>query len=181
MSFDLETLKNRWLATRSFADEQAYLRARILSGGIRFIALDPDGTMPPWLVLVVRRETGVIYGTQCAGVGAEQRFAEGYLIPLGGSKYDVDGGAIEVEPFVKVFHVHDACKWNWTGRELLGERLAALARLVEQIPYWHCSLDGHDGREFLRIDMNRIGEIAEGWVPVETKDGPGVLLYQNCD
>jgi hypothetical protein len=33
----------------------------------------------------------------------------------------------------------------------------------------------------LRIDPARIDEIAEAWIPVETPDGPGVLLYKNCD
>jgi hypothetical protein len=33
----------------------------------------------------------------------------------------------------------------------------------------------------MTIDKDRIDQIAEAWIPVETTDGPGVLLYQNCD
>lgn len=177
----LNTLRQRWLATRSFQDEQAYLAARVRMKDVRFVYLDPDGTLPEWIAIVVRCETGVIYGTQCAGVATEQRYIEGYLVPVGGSKYDIDEGNIEVGPLVDVFHEEDGCKWGWTGRDLPSDRKALLSNLVESVPYWRCNPSGDDKKHQIRIDESRTDEIAEGWIPIETPDGPGVLLYKNCD
>lgn len=177
----LSTLKQRWLTTGSFQDEQAYLAARIRAEEVRFVYLDPDGTLPEWVAIVVRRETGVVYGTQCAGVATEQRFIEGYLIPVGGAKYDLDEGNIEVGPFVDAFHENGSCQWGWTGRTLPAERHALLRNLVELIPYWRIRLDDGDQKDPLRIDATCLEQLAEAWIPVQTPDGPGVLLYQNCD
>jgi hypothetical protein len=33
----------------------------------------------------------------------------------------------------------------------------------------------------MTVDKYRIDQIAEAWILVETTDGLGVLLYQNCD
>lgn len=167
--------------TGTFADEQAYLAACIRNRASRLVYLDPDGTFHGWLAVVVRRDTGVIYGTQCAGVATEQRFVEGYLIPLGGSKYENDEGSIEIDALTEIFHEDGWCKYCWRGRELPLDRLARLGNLLQTIPYWHCDLDAHDSKHPLRIDQSRIDELAEAWIPVETPDGPGVLLYQNCD
>lgn len=177
----VDALRKTWLKTGSFEDEQAYLAARVRAGHVRFVYLDPDGTCPEWLVLVVRHETGVIYGTQCAGVATDQRFIEGYLVPNGGSKYDVDEGGIQIRSLQEVFHEQEGCRWNWTGRALPPERFALLRKLVEGIAYWCCSLDGQDRKQPLRIDTARLVQLAEAWIPVETPDGPGVLLYKNCD
>lgn len=178
---ELGALKQKWLATGSFADEQAYLAARVRSETVRFVYLDPDGTLHEWLALVVRHETGVVYGTQCAGIATEQRLVEGYLCVLGGQGYDVDSSSIEIAALGDIFHEGDSCKWGWKGRDLPSEQLARLSRLVENIPYWHCSLAGLDEKLQLRLDVSRIEEIAEAWIPVETPDGLGVLLYENCD
>jgi len=177
----LKALKHRWLNSGSFEDEQAYLSARVRLNDAPLVYLDPDGTLPEWIAIIVRRETDVIYGTQCAGVATEQRFVEGYLVPVGGSKYDVDEGKIEVQPFVDVFHESGDCKWAWTGRTLPLERRALLSTLVESVPYWHSRLDGDDQKDRLRIDTTRLEQLAEAWIPVQTPDGPGVLLYRNCD
>lgn len=178
---ELGVLKQRWLASGSFEDEQAYFEARVRLNDAQFVYLDPDGTLPEWIAVVVRQETNIVYGTQCAGVATEQRFVEGYLIPVGGSKYELDTGKIEVGPFVDVFHENGGCQWSWTGRGLPVERQAILGKLVESIPYWRTGRDGADRKYPLHVDDARIGEIAEAWIPVRTPDGPGVLLYKNCD
>jgi len=166
----------------SFAEEQAELTRRVERDEARFVFLDPDGTLPDWLFLVVRRSTGIVYGTQCAGVAVEQRLVEGYLVPLGGFKFDVDEDLIELDPFRDVFHQDGNCQWSWTGAALPPERRIMLDRLVEAIPYWRCEVTGATSEKTpLRIDAARIDEIAEAWIPVETPDGPGVLLYKNCD
>jgi hypothetical protein len=177
----IEPLRERWLASGSFVDEQAYLAARVQSGNVRFVFLDPDGTLESWLAVVVGSQTGVVYATQCEGVATKQRFVEGYLVLLGGSKYDPDGGMIDPAPLTEVFHKDGACIWSWQGRELPGERFAKLDKLIEEIPYWRCGLDGSDDKCHLRIDKDRVEQVAEAWIPVETPDGPGVLLYKNCD
>lgn len=177
----LSTLKQQWLATGSFRDEQAYLAARIRTKDARIVYLDPDGTLTEWIAIVIRCKTGVVYGTQCAGVATEERFIEGYLILVGGSKYDADEGKLEVGPFVDVFHKNGGCQCGWIGRGLPPERQALLSRLVESIPYWRVGLDGSDQKDRLRIDPACVEQLAEAWIPVLTPDGPGVLLYQNCD
>ena len=65
------------------------------------------------------------------------------------------------------------------NRDEQQERLAAL---VATVPYWQCSLDVVGDRRLpLALDRSRIDEICEAWVPVVTPDGPGILLYGNCD
>lgn len=60
MENDLAALKQRWTVSGSFEDEQAYLSAKAEGGQSRFVILDPDGTQPLWLGVVIRRETGGI-------------------------------------------------------------------------------------------------------------------------
>lgn len=181
MENDLVALKQRWLETRAFEDEQAYLAARVRLGRVQFVSLDPDETLPPWLVVVVRSATGVVYGTQCAGVATEERLIEGYLVLLGGPRLGTESEPIDLASLNDVFHEGDACMWKWKGRDFPNERLARLRALIETIPYWQCILEGRDTGHRLRIDASRIHELAEAWVPVETPDGPGVVLYKNCD
>lgn len=151
-------------------------------GDARFVYLDPDGTLPDWLAVVVRQKTGVVYGTQCAGLAVEQRLVEGYLVPVGGAKFDVDEGMIDTGPFREVFHKRGACQWRWTGTAFPPERFKTLRKLVEAVSYWHSASTSADATKLsLRLDVVRADEIAEAWVPVETPDGPGVLLYRNCD
>lgn len=177
----LAKLRLKWTTTGSFQDEQVYLAASIQAGTVQFVFLDPDGTMPEWLAVVVRKQTGVVYGNQCGGVGTVQRFIEGYLVPLGGSQFEVDGGRIVPHLFREIFHEGDACKYVWTGQTVPRDRLASLRRLIEQIPYWTSSFDGVGQKHPLRLDESQVEEICEAWIPVETPDGPGVLLHANCD
>jgi hypothetical protein len=178
---DLEDLKQRWMASGSFEDEQAYLAALVRLEKVKFVYLDPDGTLHDWLGVVVRHETGVVYGTQCGGVATLQRLIQGYLVLLGGSTYDVDEEIVRLDPLYGIFHEDDACKWNWVGRALPTERLTALSDLVRSIPYWQCNFVSDGSKYPLQLDTSRMDEIAEAWIPVETPDGAGVLVYKNCD
>lgn len=155
------------------------LLMRIHSGRVRVVQLDPDGTLDPWLAVVIRYSTGVAYANQCAGVATENRMVEGYLQLLGGAQCDVD--RVRVAPLMEVFHDGDACKYAWRGQQLPAERLARLEKLVGEIPYWTTHLESSDSKQPLRLDKSRIDEIAEAWIPVETPDGAGVLVYKNCD
>jgi hypothetical protein len=113
-------------------------------------------------------------------VAVEQRLVEGYLVPLGGSKVDVDN-KIYLQPFTDVFHGDGGCHYDWRGSDLPPRELNRLKRLVREIPFWHCGLTGVGEKRQLEVDEKRMDEIAEAWVPVITPYGRGVLLYKNCD
>jgi len=160
---------------------QLDLRSRLRLGHASYVFLDPDGTLESALHLVIEHPTGIIYGTQCGGTACEERATEGYLVPLGGHMFDVDRGRLDLAEFTAVFHKGTACL-NWTGTELPRERLSRLRALVEQVVYWKVEPDlESDTRGHLRLDDSRIGEVAEGWIPVLSDEGRGILLHDNCD
>ncbi|HEY6968538.1 MAG TPA: DUF6210 family protein [Candidatus Angelobacter sp.] len=202
MDADLTALKQKWLSTGSFEDEQAYLQAWVGRGPqeVPCVMVDPVGTAPPWLAVVVRRETGVVYQHQCGGTNCLQRFVEGFLIPLDLWNHEA-WSYVDPNGFTHVFHgCFDVRERHYGDEELerrrdsmscLGPRpgqhipapaIDRLRRLVQEFTMWRS--DGHveDAvRDVLRLDESRIDEIVEGWIPVETPDGPGVLLAPNCD
>jgi hypothetical protein len=177
---EVDKLKQAWQVSGLFVDEQAYLAARVRSGLARYTFLDPAETWGSWLMVVVRFPTGVIYGTQCAGVATEQRYVEGYLVPLGGLQCVPENGSILSAPLRAVFHRGKSCMWGWAGLELPTDRRATLDTLIEAIPYWQHTSD-EDIQSRLCVDQERASQIAEAWIPVQTPDGPGVLLFNNCD
>lgn len=66
---------------------------------------------------------------------------------------------------------------DWTP-----ERKAKLSGLISKIPCWFTSEYGDDDRRaYLKLDEMRFDECTEGWVPVHTPYGPGVLVFKNCD
>ncbi|MCZ7647598.1 MAG: DUF6210 family protein [Planctomycetota bacterium] len=155
------------------------LRARIASNSARLVYIDADGTLHDWMVVVVRHATGVIYGTQCDGHACDQRFVEGYAVPVGG-KYDTDmeGERISSKQLTAPFH--DGGHWN-AFFNMPEAMLASLKVAVRQIPFWKHNSEDDCSRGRLEIDMDRLHEICEAWVPVRTPDGLGVLLWPNCD
>ena len=52
---------------------------------------------------------------------------------------------------------------------------------VNELPFWHLDDDGRTHRSRLELDASRLSEAVEGWVPVKTPLGPGVLVWPNCD
>ncbi|KJS55509.1 hypothetical protein VM98_12890 [Streptomyces rubellomurinus subsp. indigoferus] len=132
----------------------------------RFVSLDPDGMAESgWLYVVVEAPTGVVHRHQYGGTACRQGRVEGFLVPVcgpgatAGLRGLFEGGG---EP---------------CGADARDRRLRAL---VAGIVYWAC-----DGRaeepHALRVDEGRAREIDEGWVPVVTPDGPGVLVWPNSD
>jgi hypothetical protein len=115
---------------------------------------------------------------QCAGAATDERLVEGYFIPLGCWR---DGEGIRLGALNEVFHDGDACRWGYQASSLPAERFRKLGALVEGVPYWRCFLGGHDDKRSIRLDGNRIDEMAEAWIPVNTPDGEGILVYKNCD
>jgi hypothetical protein len=202
MHDEVNACKQKWLASQSWEDEQEYLKARIRYGEAPCVDLDPVGNWGEWLAVVVRRPTGVVYRNQCGGVVCDQRLAEGFLVVIGlwqpkqvrGA--NVIGDAYKTHPLIWVFHEGEGC-CGWTGYKLPPQRLKWLRRLVRLVPYHGCEppdsrfvvtpdplrdprLEASQPQEFC-LDEGRIAEIAEAWIPVRTPDGPGVLLYCNCD
>lgn len=150
----------------------------------RRVFLDPSGTIPYLLGVVIAHPTGVCYEQQCAGTETNLRSIEGYFVPLGGLRFVADKGLFDPNQLTEVFHEGNACTWGgraWNlppnASELPEDRLERLRSLVEAIPYWTES----DQRLHLRVDEERLGELVEAWVPVLTPDGPGVLVWENCD
>lgn len=144
------------------------------------VFLDPDGTGDVLFAVIVQRPTGVAYGTQCCGLRNEERYIEGYLVPVSGLMVEPDDGRINVEALRSVFHVGDTCLH---GRDEFdaGDYVGALRNAVSKIPFWHIDAAGETHRTRLEINDTRLAEAVEGWVPVLTAVGPGILVWPNCD
>jgi hypothetical protein len=155
---------------------------------LRRVFLDPDGTLPQLLGVIIAHPTGVQYEQQCAGTETALRQLEGYFVPLGGLRFVPEEGLVDPTALTAVFHRGEGCVWGgepWklppnTSR-LPPERLEQLRSVVEAIPYWAHAEAGTEQRGRLRLDETRLGELVEAWVPVLTPDGRGVLVWENCD
>jgi hypothetical protein len=154
----------------------------------RRVFLNPDGTLPSLFGVIIEYPTGVRYEHQCAGTECALRETEGYFVPLGGLRFDPEHGVIDPQQLTELFHERNGCVWGgqpWNlppnTPMLPPERLDRLKALVESIPYWSSDEAGSEQRTHLRLDETRLGELLEAWVPVVTPDGPGVLVWDNCD
>jgi len=164
-----------------FTTAQLQLIQRVVSGDVRFVYLDPVEGWSEWLAIIIEHPTGVVYGHQCAGTATDQRYVEGFYVPLGGPRFDVDNGALESLDFTAPFHRGSHCTHGWGTPPLPEDRLAKLRTEVEKIPYWrHTNLDAYT-REHVKIDTDRVVMICEAWVPVVTPEGKGILVWANCD
>lgn len=161
-----------------YLEERDELNDRVKWGEVRVVELDPSGSLQQgWMAVVIRHSSGVVYVNQSGGVACQQRVVEGYLVMLGNTPFRADEPPTKSDKLNAVFHDGDACKWEWTGAAVPEDRIRWLRKLVRQIACW--SFEGGLGR--LELDLARKNEIAEAWIPVITPDGPGVLVYRNCD
>ena len=134
------------------------------------------------MVAVIAAPTGVVYQHQCAGVACEVRQIEGYLVPLGGLKFEADAGPINPAEFTAPFHSGESCVCGISGAALSADRLSWLRSLVASVTFWDIAPDGEvTSRSRLRLDESRLRELAEAWVPVVTPAGSGILMWNNCD
>jgi hypothetical protein len=144
-----------------------------------YVFLDPDGTQDFGLLVVVAAPTGVIYAHQCAGLRTEIREQEGFAIPVGGPN--------AATPLVTFFRPR--FRGNPPSRTFGGVStwtdadVQALEALVDSIPLWRTLPDGEGDSEraFLKLDINKLSDATEGWIPVHTVYGPGILLFKNSD
>jgi hypothetical protein len=169
------------MKTKEFENYQNNLRNKIKNEKVRYIELDPDGTDSKWIGVIVEHQTGIIYGHQCGGTSNMHYLIEGFYVPVGGAKIDIDDGYIEVQEFTKIFHIKKSCSYAWPNR-LPDDRINNLKQLVSSVPFWDCKYESNESlREALEIDDNKIGQACEGFIPVLTAQGKGVLVWSNCD
>lgn len=137
---------------------------------------------PQFVVLAIQAPTGVIYEQQCGGFYCDQLEVEGYLTVVVRQEPDdarPDRFGVSPADLTAIFHSEDdACHFPqpWL---LTPERIDRLDALIRTLGYFG-GPDGPPVQEF-ELDRSRLDEVFEAWVPVITPDGPGVLLWNNCD
>ncbi|MFQ6199471.1 DUF6210 family protein [Streptomyces sp. NPDC000405] len=139
----------------------------------RYIFLDPDGTGSDqgWVFVIVAASTGVVYQNQGGGISCIQYEQEGYLIPVFGRGLDSELKGL----FTRELKDQGTRLMDWPT-DLLGQLRAAVAFYV----YGSANRDDLLPTP-LALDDSRLPEVAEGWVPVMTPDGPGILVWANSD
>ena len=141
---------------------------------MRTVVIDPAGRASSGIFVVVLGGTGTTYQAQCAGVACEQRQIEGFLVPVG----DAVAAESLQDFFARRFRGNPPPQG---GNDWSGDALDELADLVRQIPYWFRSSDGSDTRTTLTLDIDRVPELTEAWIPVHTADGDAILVFKNSD
>ncbi|MFJ5235125.1 DUF6210 family protein [Kitasatospora sp. NPDC088391] len=136
-------------------------------GDKRYVFLDPDssGAGQGWVFAVVAAPTGVVYQTQGGGFGCVQYQQEGYLVPLPPRNLDDDLRAL----FTGALAGQGARGLDWPPD--------LLDRLRTAVTAHHYGAPGVP----LALDESRLPEADEAWLPVLTPDGPGTLVWENCD
>lgn len=138
----------------------------------RKIFIDPDDTQDVYLLVLVLAPTGIYYANQCAGYATDRRGAEGFLIPL-------------IYPTLAL-KVYD---WFWNNFQgycdspevWTEEKIKQLKDLVEEIPCWNTDGLKNDEKQNLKLDITRMNECVEAWIPVLTPYGKGFLTLPNSD
>lgn len=165
-----------------FEKVQSGLVSSINKGEAQFVYIDSDGTFNDWIAVIIESKTDVIYGIQCGGTACEQRYTEGFLIPCGGLRFNVDDGHINSEMLTSLFHTpNGGCLYHLQGEILSESKIDEISDIVKQIPLWHYTNINDCKREHLELDLERVHEICEAWIPVKTDFGRGILLWNNCD
>ena len=138
-----------------------------------FVELYPTQTETNSLYLIVLASTGVVYRNQCGGTSTEDKEAEGFLVPIGTLQ--------DTERLYDWFwrHYHGACAC--TGYlATKPDHVRELSQMIASFTCWHC--DGvTDSPQSLSLDVDRIAECCEAWVPVRSPYGNGWLTFINSD
>jgi hypothetical protein len=151
-----------------------------ISDDVTLVFLDPDGSGGDVFGVIVQRATGVAYGTQCEGLRNDERYMEGFFVPVSGSMFNPEEGRINVERLRSAFHMGDLCLHGSDHFEP-SDYVGSLRHAVSSIPFWYIDAKGETQRVQLELDASRLDEAVEAWVPVLTPQGPGVLVWPNCD
>jgi Family of unknown function (DUF6210) len=142
-----------------------------------YVFFDPDGTQDFGLLVVVVLPTGVTYAHQCAGLRAEIREVEGFAIPVGGP----EAAAPLLTFFRTRFHGNPPSRVSGVAPTWTDADVQELEALVSNIPLWKTMRDGRSERVFLKLDISKLSDATEAWIPVQTAYGPGILLFKNSD
>ncbi len=142
---------------------------------------------PQFIGVIVEAPTGVVYKQQCGGTHCYHHSIEGYFVPvsrleLGDDRVSDDRFALDTNRLKEVFHHavpgdDDACVFGQAIEDLPPDRLARLIALVALLGYHGADYD----RCAITLDRSRLALGCEAWVPVVTPDGPGLLVWNNCD
>ncbi|MFC0438392.1 DUF6210 family protein [Kutzneria buriramensis] len=130
------------------------------------VDFNPQDAMPHVLGLIVAAPTGVVYENQCGGLACLQKELEGYLV--------VVGPATDYLDFFAEFDGWPPTNWAEGGH------LERLRELVEETGYF--VPDGNLDR-YLRftLDLDRLDDLTEAWIPVRAEDDRAVLVFANSD
>ena len=142
---------------------------------MQHVVLDPAGTQKIGLAVIVEAQTGVTYEQQCGGYSTEQCTVEGFLIPVGG----LPESQKIYDWFWTTFKGH--CYRSVHGSPWTPDTTAELQALVAQIPCWHSTREGECEPHYLQLDVERMNECIEAWIPVITPYGRGILTLENSD
>ncbi|PTA67056.1 hypothetical protein C8263_14880 [Deinococcus arcticus] len=139
-----------------------------------YVFLDPDGSQGAGAVVVVQAPTGVVYASQVGGYANDERSVEGFAIPLFHPQHlhalEMFFGRYGGNP------PYPGTPYEWWQEK----DLQVLTEIVRGIPLWHTTRE-KDEPASLEFDRARLDELTEGWIPVLTSYGPGILTHQNCD
>ena len=129
------------------------------------------------VAVIIEAPTGIVYENQCAGTSCLHKQVEGYYVPLG-HPFTVPTTA-NVISFFDRFHCTPPTRRNlWREKDL-----KELAAIISKIVFWKSKIEStlNDKMTYLTLDTDRLDDLTEAWIPVKTADGPGVLVFDNCD
>jgi Family of unknown function (DUF6210) len=137
------------------------------------ILLNPDDSFSLGLLLIVEAATSITYEQQCGNYAVALRRMEGFLIPLGGERE----ARVIYDWFATTFKGHSyAAASSWSD-QTVGE----LQELVHRVPCWIRTSSDSDEVRSLELDMGRLDQCIEAWIPVLSPYGPGILTLDNSD
>lgn len=139
-----------------------------------YVFLDPDGSQGSGVVVVVQAPTGVVYASQVGGSANEERSVEGFAIPLFDTQH-LNTLKMFFARYCRNPPGSAAPYESWKERDL-----QVLADIVRGITLWHTTREKDEPAQ-LECDWARLEELTEGWIPVLTPYGRGILTHQNCD
>ena len=131
-----------------------------------YIFLDPDGTADFGMVVVVLAKTAIHYAHECKRPVVRIMCSEGFLVPVGGAAIPV---------------LHEWFRRNLYFHSASAVEQCVLKEILEGITLWKTYPDGEnvaDERHFLKLDSLRADEVFEGWIPVKSVYGQGVLIFK---
>ena len=145
----------------------------------RRVYLNPDGSHPAGLAVIVYAETGIVYATQCGSSARVEREAEGYLVPCPADGHD---GEYDIQGELQQWFSSHAPRGE-SADTLSSALIEELAAIVARVMFWTTSSEPEqdDSIDHLVLDTSRLSECIAAWMPVRTPQGRGILTFDNAD